>query len=178
VIHVHLVVQRQRVVALAPAVADARPAIDDQRVDLELREPRGDREPGLAAADHEHGRIAVRILRRGSPQVEPVRSAEVARVRLALGARPPDHFLDSVQLVERGEQRPRSRCVAVRFRKQADDAAAATLHGLEAEDRFDRFCAGARHFARLGSLRIHAKAGGLSRLRNGVAVPRQRRCGR
>jgi hypothetical protein len=35
-IDLHLVVQRQRVIALAPVVADARLAIDDQRVDAEL----------------------------------------------------------------------------------------------------------------------------------------------
>ena len=40
VIDLHLVVQRQRVVALAPVVADALLAVDDQRVDAELRQAR------------------------------------------------------------------------------------------------------------------------------------------
>ena len=58
----HLVVQRQRVIALAPVVADARLAVDDQRVDLQLLQARRDRKPGLAAADHQHGRIAVGVV--------------------------------------------------------------------------------------------------------------------
>ena len=58
----HLVVQDQRVIALAPVVADARFAVDDQRIDLQLREARGDRKPGLSAADDEHSRVAIGIL--------------------------------------------------------------------------------------------------------------------
>ena len=40
---------------------DARFAVHDQGIDLQLREARGGRKPGLAAADDEHGRIAVEI---------------------------------------------------------------------------------------------------------------------
>ena len=60
-IDLHLVVQRERVIARAPVVADARVAIDDQRVDAELGEARGDRQAGLAAADHQHRRIAILV---------------------------------------------------------------------------------------------------------------------
>ena len=84
VIDVHLIVQRQRVVALAPVVADARFAVDDQRVDVQLLQARGDRKPGLSAADDEHGRVAVGILRGGLAQVEPVGAAKIARIGLAV----------------------------------------------------------------------------------------------
>ena len=64
VIDLHLIVQRQRVIALAPVVADARLAVDDQRIDLQLLQPRRDRKPGLSAADHQHGRDRGRHSRR------------------------------------------------------------------------------------------------------------------
>ena len=75
----HFVVQGERVVALAPVVADALVAIDDQRVDAERAEPRRDREPRLAAAHHQHGRIVIgvgRALWRWSSQFSPPKSRE------------------------------------------------------------------------------------------------------
>ena len=42
VVDVHLVVQRERMVAQPPVVADALVAVDDQRVDAEMVEPRRD----------------------------------------------------------------------------------------------------------------------------------------
>jgi hypothetical protein len=105
-IDLHLVVQRQRVIALAPVVADARLAIDDQRVDLQLGQPRRDREPGLPAADHQHGRVAVRIGGGCLAQIEPVRAAEVARVGLPGRPRLADALLVALDRVERGQQRP------------------------------------------------------------------------
>ena len=47
-IDVHLIMQNQRVIALAPVVADPLFAIDDQRVDTELREASGGRKPGAS----------------------------------------------------------------------------------------------------------------------------------
>ena len=61
VVDVHLVVQRQRVVALAPVVADARPCGRRSGCRRRAAQARGDRKPGLAAADHQHGRIAIRV---------------------------------------------------------------------------------------------------------------------
>ncbi len=79
-VDVHLVVQDERVIAIAPVVADARLAIDDQRIDAQLLEARGDRKPGLSAADHEHGRVAVGIgdgcCLRPSSQLGPRKSRE------------------------------------------------------------------------------------------------------
>ena len=102
----HLVVQGQRVIALAPVVADARLAVDDQRVDAELRQARGDRKPGLPAADDEHGRVAVGVCGGGFPQVEPVGPAKIARVGFAWRPRSADLLLEPLELVERREQRP------------------------------------------------------------------------
>ena len=76
-VDLNLIMQRQRVVALAPVVADAGRAVHDQGVDLQLAEAGGDAKPGLAAADHQHGRITVGIFSRGVPQVEPVRTAKI-----------------------------------------------------------------------------------------------------
>ena len=78
-IDVDLVVQRQRVIALAPVVADARVAVDDQRIDAELLQPRGDAQPGLPASDDQHGGIAVGISALSRATVGPVLGAEVAR---------------------------------------------------------------------------------------------------
>jgi hypothetical protein len=113
VVDVHLVVQCERVVTPAPVVADPRPAVDDQRVDLELAEARGHREAALSAADHEHRRIAVFIGRFLFPEVEPVRTREIARVRPALRAPAADVLFEFLQLVERGEQGPRFRFLVV-----------------------------------------------------------------
>jgi hypothetical protein len=81
---VHLVVQDQRVIPLAPVVADARFTVHDQRIDAQLRQARGDRQPGLSPADDEHRGVAVAVLRGGLSQVEPVGSVKVARIGLAL----------------------------------------------------------------------------------------------
>src|SRR4029079_5523471 len=45
------VVQAERLVALAPGVAGALVALDDDRRHSELAEPRAERDPALAAAD-------------------------------------------------------------------------------------------------------------------------------
>ena len=54
-----LVVQRQRVITAAPAVADPRFSVDDERIDAEQRQPRGNGEPRLRRAHHQHGRVTV-----------------------------------------------------------------------------------------------------------------------
>ena len=86
VVDVHLVVQGERVIALAPVVADARPTVDDQRIDAQMGEARCDRKPGLSPADDEHGRIPLVIGGGRFPQVEPVGAAKIARIGLAATA--------------------------------------------------------------------------------------------
>src|SRR3954464_6154164 len=50
VVDLHLIVQGQRVIALAPVVTDARLAIDNEGIDLQLLETRGDANTGLPSA--------------------------------------------------------------------------------------------------------------------------------
>ncbi len=143
-IDLHLVVQGQRVIPLAPIVADPRLAIDDQRVDVQLLQPRRDRKPGLAAADHQHGGVAITVVARGVAQVEPVRPAEIARIGLPPRPRRAELLLKAFQFIERGEQRPCRQPVAVGgIGDEPQDAAATAKRGLEMEDGLDRVGAGA-----------------------------------
>ena len=52
-----LVVQGQRVVALAPVVADPLVPVDHQGIDVELAEPGGDAKSGLPTADDDRRRL-------------------------------------------------------------------------------------------------------------------------
>ena len=61
VVDMHLVVQGQGMIAAPPIVPDARFAIDDERVDIQLCQPCGDGQPGMPPADHEHRRIPLGI---------------------------------------------------------------------------------------------------------------------
>ena len=85
VIDLHLVVQGQRVIAIAPVVADALFTVHDQRIDLQLRQACGDRKSGLSPAHDQHNRIPVDILGSGFPEIEPVGAAKIARIGLTLG---------------------------------------------------------------------------------------------
>ena len=155
----HLVVQRERMIALAPVVADARLAIDDERVDVERLQSRGDGEAGLAAADDENFGIAVGVGGGRQALVEPVGAAEIARVGFAgRAARAADVLLVALDLVERGEQVPGFEFAAVGG--EADDAVAAGLRGLEGEDGFDGVDAGAGDLARRRALGVDAEVRG------------------
>jgi hypothetical protein len=70
--------QNQGVIALAPIVADARFAVDDQRIDAQLGEARSGRKPGLASTDNQRGRIVVSVLSGSPSEIEPIRPAKVA----------------------------------------------------------------------------------------------------
>ena len=161
VVDLHLVMQRQRMVALAPIVADALFAVDDQRIDVQLLQPRGDREPGLPAADDENSRIVFGIAGGVFAQVEPVGAAKIPRIGAATRACDAELLLKSLEFAELGQQRPRLELVAVvSIRDQPDDTAAASDPGLELEDRLDRVGAGPHHLARRRAVGIDGKAGG------------------
>lgn len=133
-------------IALAPIVADPRLAIDNQRVDLQLLQPRRNRQTGLAAADHQYGGIAFGVVARCVAQIEPVRPAEVARIGLSPRPRGAELFLEPLELVERSEQRPCFQAIAVGgIGHEPHDAAAAADCCLEIEDGFDIVGAGACH---------------------------------
>ena len=105
--------KRQRMVAPAPVVADALLAIDDQRIDIQLLQPCRDRQPGLAAADHQHVGIAVGIVGRGLAQIEPVGAAKIARIGAATRPLGADLLLEALEFVKFGQQRPGLEPVAV-----------------------------------------------------------------
>ena len=106
VIDLHLVVQRQGMIALAPVVADALLAVDDQRIDPQRLQPGRDRQPGMAAADHQHVRIAAGIFDLRLAQVEPVRAAKIPRIGFAARPLGAELFLKTLELAEFGQQRP------------------------------------------------------------------------
>src|SRR2546430_13019169 len=93
-------------IAIAPVVADARFAVDNQRIDLQLFETCRDRKSGLSAADHQRDRIVVGIFGLGLAQIEPIGAAKIPRIGLALGPRSSLPLLKTFQFVERREQRP------------------------------------------------------------------------
>jgi hypothetical protein len=173
VIDLDLVVQGQRVIALAPIVADPRLAVDDQRVDLELLQPRGDRQPGLSAADHQHIGVAVGIFGGGLAQVEPVGPAEVARIGLSAWTCMALLLLEALQFLECRQQRPGLQPVAIAgIGDQPHDAVATAGRRLEFEDRLDRGGAGAHHPAGGGALGIDAEIMRRAAAGHVPAVPR------
>jgi hypothetical protein len=112
-VDLHLVVQGQRVITIAPVVTDTLFAVYNQRIDLQLTQAGGDRKAGLPPADDQYKRIPLDILGGGSPEVEPVGAAKIARIGLTFGPQSPDLFFEPLYLVERREQRPRLQRVAV-----------------------------------------------------------------
>ena len=139
-VDVHFVVQRQRVITLAPIVADTLMPVDDQRVDAELLQPRRDREAGLAAADHDDRGIAIGKSALAGAPVGPIFGAEVARrVRFAA---PLELLFVAAQFVQIRVQRPGPQA-PLAVGNKTNDAVTRTGRGLEFEDRLDRFGAGA-----------------------------------
>ena len=104
------IVQAQRLVALAPRVAGALVALDDDRRHAELPQPGAERDAALAAAD-DHD---VRLRRRSrAPRPRAARSSSQVRrsgsapCSTPFGRREPARLLVALELVERGQQRPR-----------------------------------------------------------------------
>src|SRR5215467_8195660 len=140
-------------VARAPVVADTLVPIDDQRIDAELMQARGNRKPGLAAADNKHRGIAIVISARLAQAVGPVLGAEIAR---AVGLRPDSECLFvSSEFFERRDDRPGAQAGGIW--SETDNAGTAAEGGFECEQRFDRFGAGAGDPARRRSLRRDMK---------------------
>ena len=134
VVEVDGVVQRERVVALAPAVADARPVLDHQRIDPQLVQPCGDRQAGLGGADHQHRRLPIRIGGGFAAGVSPVVAAEIARICRAGWPIFADFFLVPRQRLQRGREVPRFPG-AIRIGRQPQQPGAAAVLRGEAEQR-------------------------------------------
>src|SRR5438270_5964040 len=150
-------VEREGVIAPAPVVADARPAIDNQRIDAERLEARADRQAGLAATDNEHLRVAIGIGARRAAPVEPVGAREIARIRLAGRTSLTDALFMAAQLLERRQQRPGARRITVVLASEAQDPAAAAERGIEAKNGLDARGTGPRSAPRRGTIRVGAK---------------------
>ena len=166
----HFVVQGERVVALAPVVADALVAIDYQRVDTQRIEPGRDRESGLAAAHHQNRRVVIDIGRRLAPLIEPVLAAEVARVALGVAHRARPAVGIAVQFLERGEQRPGAPRAVGCVLDKTNHAVGTAKSGLELEDRLNAVGSGPAHAARCRTLDRNMEVRG--------PRARQRRCER
>jgi hypothetical protein len=82
-----LVVQFQAAIAQPPIVADALFPVDDERIEADPLELDRRRNPGMAAADNQHIRLAAAERHFGPPLFGPVRAGEIAhrggRCRLA-----------------------------------------------------------------------------------------------
>ena len=79
-------------------------AVDNQRVDAELMQARGNRKPGLTAANNEHRGVAIVIGARLAQPVGPVLGAEIAR---AVGFGPDAECLFvSSEVFQRRDDRP------------------------------------------------------------------------
>ena len=175
VIDMHFVMQHQRVVALAPVVADVFVTVDDQGVDVEILQPRGHRQSRLTPADHQHGGIAVGIRAALTQPVQPVLAAELpsAAIRLHLRRQGPRRL--SVQCVQRSQQVPREQSMrVVRVGHQAQHPDARAMRGGEFDQGFDGLGSGAADPARRRAPSRKPKSPGL-RARHGS---RQRRFNR
>ena len=145
------VVQAERLVALAPAVARPLVLLDDDRRHAELAQARSEADRTLAAADDDDiglGRGAERLGFLGALLLPGLAVAPVPVLGAHRTARAV-RLLEALELGEGGEQRPDQPVL------EADVARAATCRRLEDDPAFDDVAACRR---RLG--RVEAEAGG------------------
>ncbi len=123
----HRIVQAQRLVAVAPRVTGPGVALDDDRRYAQLAQPRAEGDPALPAADDHHVRLdgAPQLLGLALTILEPRLPFGVRAVDDALRPPRPETLLVTLELIERGQERPG---LAV---DQPEVAAAATAFGLE-----------------------------------------------
>ena len=173
VIDLHLIVQRQRVIAFAPIVADPRLAIDDQRIDLQL----------LAAARRSKARPARRRPparrdrgrhRRSRPCADRAswarenRANRIARAAALMPCCSSNPFSSSsaVNSVQAFSLLPSSASGISRRIPLPRPCS-----GLELEDRLDRVGAGAHHAARRGAIGIDREITGARAAGVGLSTP-------
>ena len=158
VIDVHLVVQHEVMIALAPGIAHPLVPVDDQSVDPVHAEGCGDAETTLSAADDDGRRLAIFIGDLLAAVIHPVLTTERVRVFVATWTPLADPLLVPLDLVEGGQQHPGSQFSRVFGRGNQPQHAAAPANGrLEREKGLDRWHAGARHEVRLRALLGDAK---------------------
>ena len=169
-IDLHLIVQRECVIARAPVVTDARFAVHDQRVHIQVAQARRNRQAGVAAANDQHIGVTVGAGGVGDAPVKPVRPLKIARVRLTARPAAAGVFFKAFDLVCGGEQGPGLvLAIAAGVRVQTQQALRAQASGFEAEKSFDDFGTGAGDAARRCALGIDFKKGGVCRIASCVA---------
>ena len=170
------VVQAQRLVAVAPAVAGPLAALDDDRRHAELAQARAERDPALAAADdHDLGLdLVAELLGLLLALLEPRLAVRSAPCSTPFGRPGPGRLLVALELVQRGQQRPR---LAV---AQPQQPAAAADRGLEADPRRRDAVGGVRRLGRVPVARLRVPerevehVADLVRALDGLDVPRER----
>ena len=71
-IDLKLIMQGQRVIAIAPIISNAFVTIDDQRINPKLREASRDGQPSLTATNNEDTGVSILILLRQLAFIQPV----------------------------------------------------------------------------------------------------------
>ena len=134
----HLVVENEVVIALAPGIANAFVAVDDQGVETEAAQAGADAEAGLAAADNQHGRFVVFVCALAIAGVEPVFGAKAAGPLFAGRPVRVDAFFMACNLIERRQHDPAAQLPGF-IGTETHDAAALANCGLEGDNRLDGF---------------------------------------
>ena len=119
VVHMHLVMQRQGMIALAPIIPDATVLFDHQRIQPQLAKPRRYAKPRLARANYQHNGVAVREGFCLFALIEPIIAAEIARIGFSAGPALTGFFLKTREFLKRRQQHPGLAWV---FRRQAQHA--------------------------------------------------------
>ncbi len=166
VVDLDLVVQRQRVVAQAPIIADPLVAVDPQGIDAELGQPCGDREPRLPAADDQDRRVADGESSGCAPLVQPVGPPEIPGMGLPGRPAAAGRLLVALNLDQFGRKGP-SPVRAVLVRAQPHNAPTAADFGLEDEEHLDHLAPDPRDGLRRDASGVESEAGCLHR-DNGV----------
>ena len=104
-----LVVQRQRMITVAPYIPHARLLFDHERIDAQLTQPCRRNQTRMPSADDDHFGIAVGEGTTLLAILQPVPTERVHRIGVARGTEFVDLLLEAVQPLERGEQYPRRR---------------------------------------------------------------------
>ena len=129
-----LVVQRQRVVAVAPHIPHPRRPLDDQCIHAQQPQPGRQRQSELAAADNQDCGLPVFILLLLGSKVRPIGASEIAGIGRAGRAPRIDRLFVTFDLREGAGEYPRPGRV---FTRQPQHAVTAARIGFETEDRLD-----------------------------------------
>ena len=141
----HLVMQRQGMIALAPIIPDAVMLFDHQRIQPKLAKPRGDAKPRLPRANHQHNGVSAGEGFCLFALIEPIIAAEIARIGFSARPALAGFFLKTLEFFKRCQQHP-GLCGVIQ--RQPQHAIASAKAGFKMEDRFNHLKAKPLHAAR------------------------------